>query len=784
MYDDGDQNVTSRPFIRRTTTEEPSAPKFRLNSVLSDLAHIITDTQATIILLSLVALALAGLAIGRHRAHADATLKQSLDAPQVRDQLLAQLKIPARTAGSRHLLPGSARPYVEARRALSRGEPETALKLLSHNYGHLFLDREELVRGEALLALGKIKLAIESFEKALSNAYLPPLAEAAVEGLASAYGRLAQFNEAHAFIDTLLEYRNRSRPNPRFLLSKAKLFAASGQYQAALDLASRVVRDYPASRQLAPAKMLITKMVQQGAKPEPITPETLMKQAEAWVRSRKYKDAQAALDQLPSSLKTQLLEARILAGQGLWPEATQRFKRLSKRDMPDDIAGEALHHLARRLLDIDENDQAQDVFDQLVKYAPRSKRARNAEFYGGWIAHDEGRYKDAVKRMYRYAARHRRASDRDEALWFAGWSNYLSNNLPKARSDLQKLLSEHKRSNLVPQAYYWLGRIAQRQRHLDEAELVYKKVLNVAPFNYHAVWANQRLKEMQRKPVELTSAPKDLLLPQTLDSALEFLGPNRPATIDRAILLFNEDRPGEVNRELSQALTQISPSDKKTRAQVADMLNHLGAHYLGFRTSQRLLGSGKDLEAGDTTTWLAWRQAFPKAYLDEVNEAHAEHHVPREIIWAIMRTETHYRPQVTSRVGAGGVMQVMPKTAQLIGKTATGGLIHASRYLEPASNIWLGTWYLGGQLKRYGQQLAPMAAAYNAGPTAVDRWLEAFNGAPLDEFIERIPYRETRRYVKRVIETWAIYHHLYGNTIPNLPVRAMKSIAEDSLVNF
>jgi soluble lytic murein transglycosylase len=126
----------------------------------------------------------------------------------------------------------------------------------------------------------------------------------------------------------------------------------------------------------------------------------------------------------------------------------------------------------------------------------------------------------------------------------------------------------------------------------------------------------------------------------------------------------------------------------------------------------------------------------------------------------------------------------MPATARHIGQAAEAARAHAARYQTPESNVWLGTWYLNQLLERYDGQVVAAIGAYNGGPSAMDRWLEAFDGMPLDEFVERIPYRETRRYVRRVVETWSIYEQLYGGAAPELPDAIAHVVDTESHASF
>jgi len=129
---------------------------------------------------------------------------------------------------------------------------------------------------------------------------------------------------------------------------------------------------------------------------------------------------------------------------------------------------------------------------------------------------------------------------------------------------------------------------------------------------------------------------------------------------------------------------------------------------------------------------------------------------------AIARQESAFMTQATSSAGAKGLMQLMPGTAKLQAKR--DGVLYQSRQqlLDPAFNIKLGTAYLSEMLDRFDNNLAVAAAAYNAGPHRVKHWIK--NSLAQDQWIESIPYRETRSYVKNVLAYSVIYQHQLAQT--------------------
>jgi soluble lytic murein transglycosylase len=156
-----------------------------------------------------------------------------------------------------------------------------------------------------------------------------------------------------------------------------------------------------------------------------------------------------------------------------------------------------------------------------------------------------------------------------------------------------------------------------------------------------------------------------------------------------------------------------------------------------------------------------WQFVYPRAYENDVLKSGKEFGVPPEFVWSIMKAETNFRPDALSPVGARGLMQVMThtgrKVASMIGKTIEGPDL-----FEPSVGVEIGTRYLQRNLKKFKGKIPLAAAAYNGGPHRVHLWLQQFGQLDMDEFIEHIPFVETRNYVKKVTQYYTLYNLLYN----------------------
>ncbi len=156
------------------------------------------------------------------------------------------------------------------------------------------------------------------------------------------------------------------------------------------------------------------------------------------------------------------------------------------------------------------------------------------------------------------------------------------------------------------------------------------------------------------------------------------------------------------------------------------------------------------------------RVRYPLAYRELTFEDAKKVGVDPYLILAISRQESTYRPGLTSTAGAQGVMQIMPATAKWLVKEDPGLPPNAHTELnDPRSSLRLGAHYLRMMIDRYDGNLVYALAAYNGGPGNCDTWRRNFKGATFFEFIEFIPFTETRNYVKRVLTNYVTYHSIY-----------------------
>ncbi len=185
---------------------------------------------------------------------------------------------------------------------------------------------------------------------------------------------------------------------------------------------------------------------------------------------------------------------------------------------------------------------------------------------------------------------------------------------------------------------------------------------------------------------------------------------------------------------------------------------HCRDHNTVARSVSQRVGGHHTVDIADPTSlWLS----FPTAHLDKLTEHGENHNVDPLLGLSVVRQESLYRATAESRVGANGLMQVMPITGRRIAASLNESFSPAL-LSQPETNIRYGMWYLSQLIDRFEGSWPMALAGYNAGPMNVSAWFRPWIGEiEIDDFVEQIPFRETREYVKSVVGYYSIHLALY-----------------------
>ena len=388
-------------------------------------------------------------------------------------------------------------------------------------------------------------------------------------------------------------------------------------------------------------------------------------------------------------------------------------------------------------------------FEIVAQEAP-PRLANRARYLAATLLEDEGEIDRAVAHYSVVAADGDSPDQARQALWKIGWLAWRSGDYPAARVHFEAMVERE--SDVLGQLRprYWAARAAEA---MGEDALGQSEFVSLAqdwPLSYYGWRAQQRL---GRPRVSASGVRTDL-----------FSGPSSPADearMRRAALLLEAGYFESARYEIQSLLEQPRSLADCIRlgSLLAGLGDYHGAQQLVVRRYPGLLGQG--LQPGyEALFWLSW----PPAYADFVHASLAgSGRVDPALVWAIMREESGFRPEVMSSAGAMGLLQLMPETArQTAARVGAESLDDSEELFVPGTNIALGTAYLDYLAERFPSQTSAVIASYNAGPTAVAGWRSGAGASVEDDvWVEDIPYAQTRSYVRRVLRSLHAYRNFY-----------------------
>lgn len=452
-------------------------------------------------------------------------------------------------------------------------------------------------------------------------------------------------------------------------------------------------------------------------------------------------DALLAADDLEPSLRTrvQIGRANCLFQRRRYPEAEAAFAALaSARPADPELAILSARARARR----GDPEGAAAALVALASKSEPSVRAR-ARHLAATVLEDKdpAASRRLFERVERQTAEPGLAS---LARWRLAWDDYRSGRSAEADRRLHALANGRDDDIEVQRARYWRAQIV-RAKDEEKGREALRGIATALPLSYYGLLAAEQLGEA----------------PQVAHPFVGERAPNAGRAAQRARLLLDGGFEESARDELeSRAIDASVPREE--RAALAALLHEVGAHH---RAVQLVVDGFSDaLDRGVDPAWRdVWELAWPRPFASEVDAAVREFEFDGALVYAIMREESSYRPEVESPVGARGLMQLIEPTAERISRSLGEQSFSPDRLFLPEVSVRFGTYYLKELLGEFGSR--PLAiAAYNAGPEAVSSWLGKDGEQRPDLFVESVRYDETRRYLRRVLRSYRIYQLLYAGT--------------------
>lgn len=346
------------------------------------------------------------------------------------------------------------------------------------------------------------------------------------------------------------------------------------------------------------------------------------------------------------------------------------------------------------------------------------------------------------------------------AHWKVCWRAWLDDSPRRG-----ELLAEHvKRYPAGPTAsgaVYWLGRLREKEGRGAAAQALYRVVTERFPHYYYAFLARERLGGAAGDKAALSAAARELrdALPPPRRLARE-LKPATRARLERGDLLaalgFGDDAVQELR------LVDYRAADSHfAGARLGKLHSARAEPHLAMRALKRYAFGYLRMPL-DALSRESWRYLFPLGWEARLRSRSERHGLDPYLVASLIRQESEFDPRAKSRAGALGLMQIMPQTARGLFRRLGIPGFSTRKLLQPDVSLRLGTFHLKEVLARFEGQLEKALAGYNAGERRIPQWMEL---GPFDEpaeFVETIPFTETRGYVQAIMRNRAMYASLYG----------------------
>ncbi|MGB9735189.1 MAG: transglycosylase SLT domain-containing protein [bacterium] len=338
--------------------------------------------------------------------------------------------------------------------------------------------------------------------------------------------------------------------------------------------------------------------------------------------------------------------------------------------------------------------------------------------------------------------------------WELGWYYYRQANFNNAIYYFNKLEhSKYSDESEKTKAMYWKARTLLKTGEVQHSEKIFFKIINENPFSYYSVMSNLWFDENT-----LDFSPKDLVLPEPFITPGDFAFNyhySRYAFLNA--VGFKKEAIDELNAASSLNLT-------KEEAFLLCHAYYKNDHYFDSLYLARTRFSDK-LKTLDNETLPVWFYSYPLGYANILKGYKEKYGIDPLILYALILQESKFNPDAISNAGALGIMQIMPATAKRAAKNINLEPFSRELLFDPQINIGIGTWYFNNLMIRYKGNYVLSLAAYNAGEKAVDTWLKNSTDCNTDEFIEDIPFEETRHYIKNILSNLVAYAKIYGGSI-------------------
>ena len=545
-------------------------------------------------------------------------------------------------------------------------------------------------------------------------------------------------------------------------LAVGRAYEAAGEKEKAASALRNVYFNLPNSFEADVAGTELRKLGISGSLAERRT------RADLLFKARHYSDAAHDYHDLVEEVspanrpEVQLALAGALEKSGSSHDARKILTSMGAQN--GDAEAERLYLLSETERSTSDEEAVQRTLNELRQFGPASPWLEQALFSAGNMYLLKRDYDRAIDCFRELQQRFPNGGRAPYAHWKASWLAFRQGRTDEARQGFENQIALYPDSAEIPAALYWRARLAEEDGNPAMARAFYQKLTDRFRNYYYAEFGRQRLKGLPSGGGPTEAPPHYALLDRV--SALSGAGritaaepPDDNLRFERARLLSNGGLADMAGRELQAAASQEDGT--WAPPEMARVYQDGGRYDRGIEIMKRATPNYFAVDIPDLPRPY-WEALFPKAYWTDLRKYSVLNGLDPYLVASLIRQESEFNALALSRANAVGLMQLLPKTGKTVAKQVKLKGYSAPQLYTPAVNLELGTRYFKDMVDKYNGQFEYALAAYNAGSDRVGDWLGQGHYRDPQEFVESIPFTETREYVQAILRNANVYRQLYG----------------------
>jgi soluble lytic murein transglycosylase len=426
---------------------------------------------------------------------------------------------------------------------------------------------------------------------------------------------------------------------------------------------------------------------------------------------------------------------------------------------PADIDAARLFNLGEIARSANDDDTFLRIVAQLRQSYPSSSWLEQALLSAGNIYLLRRDYDKAIDSFRELQQRFPNGGRASYAHWKATWLSLRQGRNAEAKQGFDNQIALYPTSSEVPAALYWRARLAEEDNDLAMARAFYLKLSLRYRNYYYGELARQRLSKIKKDPGPGNYALLDRIPPINLnDKVTSDPIPTDNLRVQKAELLANGSLLDFAVRELRAAAQEEKGNWLPT--ETARLYQDSGRYDMSIEVLKRAVPNYFALDLSSLPRSY-WEGLFPKPYWIDTKRFSTSNALDPYLVASLIRQESAFNPNAVSRANAVGLMQLLPKVGKGVARQEKLKRFNPSQLFMPTINLELGTRYFRSMVDKFGS-FEYALAAYNAGSDRVQDWLGQGQYRDPQEFVESIPFTETREYVQNILRNASVYRQLYG----------------------